>query len=122
MLSDIVPDSVAVTVTGWPSGTCGLGAADKLTVRVSSSVTVTARLAVSPAYPPPEAVCSSVAASFAPSSSSPAETVTVRAVLQRSDPLGLNVRLVSSKVRSVPVVPVMATVTVAEGCVAKLTV
>ena len=46
----------------------------------------------------------------------------VRAALQRSDPLGLYVRLVSSSVRSVPDVPVIATVTGADGCVASLTV
>ena len=61
--------------------------------------------------------------SFAASSSSPALTVTVWAVLQRSSaPLGLNVREVVSSVRSVPACPVMATVTVAEGWVASLTV
>ena len=64
-------------------------------------------------------MCSSVAASFAPSSSSPAVTVTVCAVFHVAV---VNVRLVVSSVRSVPEWPVIATVTCAVGCVESRTV
>ena len=64
-------------------------------------------------------MCSSVAASFAPSSSSPAETVTVCAVFHVAV---VNVSEAVSSVRSVPAWPVIATVTVAVGCVASRTV
>ena len=60
--------------------------------------------------------------SFDASSSWPAETVTVCAALQRSAPVGLNVRLVPSSERSVPDVPVIATVTAADGLDASFTV
>ena len=64
-------------------------------------------------------MCSSVAASFAASMSSAAETVTVCTVFHVTV---VNVREVESRLRSVLAVPVIATVTVAVGCVANATV
>ena len=93
---------------------------DSTEASFSTMVTVTLP-AVTPAYSPvPVTVWVRVtAASDAASSSAPAVTVTVCAVSQVD---AVKVRLVWSRLMSVPAWPAMATVTSSVGCVSRTTV